>query len=83
VAVCSWRRSGFQRRPTLAERRISDRTVLIVAAAVVLAVIAFAWITDLIPPVREALSFQPLIVIGLIVATLAVLVIALRPRRAP
>jgi undecaprenyl pyrophosphate phosphatase UppP len=65
----------------LAERRVSDRAVLLVAIAVVIAVIAFAWVTDLIPPVRDALTQQPVVLLGLIVGTVLILVIALRPRR--
>ena len=65
----------------MAERRVSDRGVLIAAVAVVIGVIAFAWVSDLIPPLREALTFQPLVIGGLIAVTVAVLVIALRPRR--
>ena len=65
----------------MAERRVSDRAVLLAAIAVVIGVVAFAWVTELVPPLREALTFQPLVIGGMVAVTVAVLVLVLRPRR--
>jgi hypothetical protein len=65
----------------LAERRVSDATVLLVAVAVIAGVILFAWATDLIPQIRSWITSAPLVIIGLVAVTAAVLVFALRPRR--
>ena len=64
----------------MAERRVSDRAVLVAAIAVVIGVVAFAWVSDLVPPLRDALTFQPLVIAGMVAVTVAVLVVALRPR---
>ena len=65
----------------MAERRVSDRAVLLTAAAAVVGVIAFAWVTDLIPGLRDMIAFGPLVIVGLVAITAIVLVVALRPRR--
>ncbi len=65
----------------MAERRVSDRAVLVTAFAVVAGVVAFAWISDLIPGLRDSISFGPIVILALAAATVAVLVMALRPRR--
>ena len=64
-----------QRRP------VRDRGVLIAAALVVSGVLIFAWLTGLIPALDDAVGLAPLIVVGLVVVTVGVLFVALRPRR--
>ncbi|MDL2335096.1 MAG: hypothetical protein QFC55_03595 [Chloroflexota bacterium] len=54
-----------------------------VAALVVAGVLIVAWVTDLVPVLRDALSLAPLIIIGLIAVTILVLFRALWPRRSP
>jgi hypothetical protein len=82
LVACWWRPSGSQRRPTLAERRVRDREVLIVAVAVVALVLAVAWLTGLIPALDDAIGLAPVVIFTLIGVTVIVLARALlRPRR--
>ncbi len=62
-------------------RPVRDRDVLIAAALVVAGVLIFAWLTGLIPALDDAVGLAPLIILGMIVVTVSVLVVALRPRR--
>lgn len=65
----------------MAERRIKDRYVVLVTAAVVAGVIAFAWFTDFVPGLRSLVTSAPVVIFGLLAVTALVLVLALRPRR--
>jgi hypothetical protein len=62
-------------------RPVRDRDVLITAALVIAGVLIFARITGLVPALDDAIGLEPLVIIGLVVVTIAVLVVALRPRR--
>ncbi len=64
----------------MAERRIHDRYVLLVAAAVVVGVIAFAWFTDFVPGLRSLITSAPVVIVGMVAVTVFILVLALRPR---
>ena len=61
-------------------RPVRDREVLVAAALVVACVLIFAWLTGLIPALDDAVGLAPLVIVGLIVGTAVVLVVALRPR---
>ena len=52
-----------------------------VAALVVAGVLIVAWVTDLVPVLRDSLSLAPLIIIGLVAVTVLILFRALWPRR--
>ena len=54
-----------------------------VAALVVAGVLIVAWVTDLVPVLRDALSLAPLIIIGLVAVTILILFRALWPHRSP
>lgn len=58
-----------------------ERQVVIILAAVVLAVIAIAFVSDFVTPLGDALRHAPVVILGLLVVTGAVLFLALRPRR--
>jgi hypothetical protein len=58
-----------------------DRDVLLVAALVVATVLIVAWLTGFIPPLDDAIGLAPVIIVGLVVATIVVLARALLPRR--
>lgn len=62
-------------------RSVRDREVLIAAALVVIGVVLFAQLTGLVPALGDAIGLAPLVIVGLIVVTVAVLIRALRPRR--
>jgi hypothetical protein len=62
-------------------RRASDTTVVLVAVAVIAAVVIFAWVTDVFQPLRESVAFGPVVIIGLITITAAVLWRAFRSAR--
>ena len=57
------------------------RHVLLLAAGVVLAVVAVARLTAFVPPLDELLGFAPVVIVGLLIATAGLLLLALRPRR--
>jgi len=61
-----------------APRRVRDRQVLLAAAAVVLGVGALALLALLVPPVGDVLRRAPVVVVGLVVVTLAVLIGSIR-----
>ncbi|HUP82827.1 MAG TPA: hypothetical protein VM284_01400 [Candidatus Limnocylindria bacterium] len=61
--------------------RVRDREVLVAAALVVAGVLLVAWLTGLIPVLDDAIGLAPLVIVGLVVVTLAVLGRALWPRR--
>jgi hypothetical protein len=63
------------------KRPVRDRDVLITAALVIAGVLIFARITGFVPVLDDAIGLEPLVIIGLVVVTIAVLVVALRPRR--
>ena len=78
------RRSASPSKPTLADqprRPVRDREVLIAAALVVAGVLIFAWLTGLVPALDDAVGLAPLIIFGLVLGTVGVLWLALRPRR--
>ncbi len=52
-----------------------------VAALIVAGVLIVAWLTDLVPALRDAISLEPLIIVGLVPVTILVLARALWPRR--
>ena len=52
-----------------------------VAALVVAGVLIVAWVTDLVPALRDAISLAPLVIIGLVVVTVVILARTLWPRR--
>ena len=52
-----------------------------VAAVVVAGVLIVAWVTDLVPALRDAISLAPLVIIGLVVVTVVILARTLRPSR--
>ena len=58
-----------------------ERQVVIILAAIVLAVIAIAFVSDYVTPLGDALRHAPVVILGLLVVTAAVLFLALRPRR--
>jgi len=61
-----------------APRRVRDRQVFLVAAAVVLGVGGVALLALLVPPVGDILRTAPVVVAVLVVVTLAVLVGSIR-----
>lgn len=58
-----------------------DRDVIVTAALLIAAVVIVARVTGLVPALDDAIGLAPLVIVGLIVGTIAILVIALRPRR--
>jgi hypothetical protein len=62
-------------------RPVRDRDVLLTAAIVVAVVLIVARITGFVPALDDAIGLEPVIIVGLIVVTLVVLVLALRPRK--
>ena len=81
------RRSASRRRPTLADtdqprrRPVRDRDVVVAAVLVVAFVLAIAWLTGLVPVLDDAIGLAPVVIVGLVVATVFVLARALlRPR---
>jgi len=48
---------------------------------IVAAVLIVARITGFVPALDDAIGLEPVVIFGLVVATIAVLVVALRPRR--
>jgi hypothetical protein len=57
------------------------RQVTLVLAVVVAAVIAASIVSAYVPPLDDLLRNVPVVIIGLVVVTAAVLFFALRPRR--
>ncbi|MDP8904207.1 MAG: hypothetical protein M3N29_02620, partial [Chloroflexota bacterium] len=62
-------------------RRARDRDVLLLTAAIVLAVLAVRAAGELVPGIDYLVAVVPLVIVGLALATVVVLVRALRPRR--
>jgi hypothetical protein len=62
-------------------RRVRDRQVLLLAAAVVLGVLAANVLSGIVRPIDDALGFQPVVVLLLVAVTVVVLVRAIRARR--
>jgi hypothetical protein len=58
-----------------------ERQVIVSLAIVVVAVIAFAFVSDYVTPIGDALRKGPVVIAGLVVVTAAVLFLALRPSR--
>jgi len=58
-----------------------ERQVVVILAVIVLAVIVFAYISDAIGPLGDALRGAPVVIVGLVLVTVAVLFLTLRPRR--
>ena len=58
-----------------------ERRVVVILAAVVVGVLAFAFVSDYVRPIGDALRGAPVVIVGLLVVTGAVLFVALRPRR--
>jgi multisubunit Na+/H+ antiporter MnhE subunit len=55
--------------------------VILVAVAVVLFVLALRALSDYVPAVADALGFAPVLIVALVVSTILVLFLALRPRK--
>jgi hypothetical protein len=66
--------------PARNRRPVRDRDVLLTAALIVAAVLIVARITGFVPALDDAIGLEPVVIVGLVVVTVAVLVIALRPR---
>ena len=62
-------------------RPVRDRDVLITAALIVAGVLIVARITGFVPALDDAIGLEPVIIVAMVVVTIAVLVVALRPRR--
>jgi hypothetical protein len=62
-------------------RPIRDRDVLLTAALVVAGVLIVARVTGFVPALDDAIGLEPLIIVFLVIVTIAVMVIALRPKR--
>ena len=62
-------------------RPVRDRDVVLTAVVIVAAVLIVARITGFVPALDDAIGLEPVVIFGLVVATIAVLVVALRPRR--
>jgi hypothetical protein len=60
---------------------VRDRDVYLTAALVVAVVLIIARLTGFFPALDDLIGLEPVVIIGLIVATIIVLVIALRPKR--
>jgi predicted tellurium resistance membrane protein TerC len=58
-----------------------ERQVVVILAAIVLAVIAIAFVSDYVTPLGDTLRHAPVVILGLLIVTAAVLFLALRPRR--
>ena len=58
-----------------------ERQIVVILAAIVLAVIAIAFVSDYVTLLGDALRRAPVVILGLLVVTAAVLFLALRPRR--
>jgi hypothetical protein len=54
--------------------------VLLTAAVIVAGVLIVARVTGFVPALDDAIGLAPVIIVGLVVITIAILVIALRPR---
>ena len=52
-----------------------------VAALILAGVLIVAWVTDLVPALRDAISLEPLIIVALVLVTILILARALWPRR--
>lgn len=68
-------------QPTARNRPVRDRDVVLTAGVVIAAVLIIARVTGFVPALDDAIGLEPLVIVGLVVGTIAVLVIALRPRR--
>ena len=62
-------------------RPVRDRDVVVTAALVIAAVLIIARVTGFVPVLDDLIGLEPLVIIALVVVTIGVLVIALRPRR--
>ncbi len=62
-------------------RQVRDRDVVLAAALVVAGVLIVAWLTGLVPALDDLIGLAPVVIIGLVVVTITILVVALRPRR--
>ena len=58
-----------------------ERQVVLLICGLVLAVIALAVVSDYVRPLGDALRGAPVVIIGMVAVTGAVLFLALRPRR--
>ena len=58
-----------------------ERQVVVILAVIVVAVIVFAYISDAIGPLGDALRGAPVVIVGLVLVTVAVMFLTLRPRR--
>jgi len=58
-----------------------ERQVVVILAAIVVAVIVFAFVSDYVGQLGDALRGAPVVIVGLLVVTAAVLFLTLRPRR--
>lgn len=58
-----------------------ERQVVLILAGVVVAVLALAVVSAYVRPVGDILASVPVVIVGLVVVTAAILFFALRPRR--
>jgi FtsH-binding integral membrane protein len=68
-------------KPAARNRPVRDRDVIVTAAVVIAAVLIIARVTGFVPALDDVIGLEPVVIVGLIVVTIAVLVVALRPRR--
>lgn len=59
---------------------VRDREVVLAAVLVVLGVLAFAFMSGLVPALDDALGLAPVVIVGLMLVTIVVLIRALAPR---
>jgi FtsH-binding integral membrane protein len=57
-----------------------DRQVVLLLAVMVLAVLGLAALSGFVKPLDDLLGNSPIVIVGLVVVTAGVLVLALRPR---
>jgi hypothetical protein len=62
-------------------RPVRDRDVIVTALLVIAGVLIVARISGFVPALDDAIGLEPVVIIGLVIATIAVLIVALRPRR--
>ena len=65
--------------PARNRRPVRDRDVLLTAALIVAGVLIVARITGFVPALDDAIGLEPVVIVGLVVVTVAVLVIAAAP----
>jgi len=67
--------------PAPARRPVRDRDVYLTAALVVAVVLIVARLTGFFPALDDLIGLEPVVIVGLIVVTIVVMIIALRPKK--